>query len=101
MKFMIKPKHQYILLPFAYPIIALVAIINYLQVKKYKQSIIITLLMISMWLISGMIVPIIIAENLKLENFWLSLPGILYSETLNIGIGYLLIRNQKHNIEFI
>lgn len=99
MKLLINPRYQYFLLPFTYPIIGLVSVLNYFQLKKYKYSII-TLLVIGIWLIANMIIPVIIVENFKIEKFWLSVPGLLYSESLNIVIGYLLIRNQKRNIKF-
>ncbi|WP_286673751.1 MULTISPECIES: hypothetical protein [unclassified Clostridium] len=43
MKFMIKPKYQYILLIFHYALIGIITIVNYFQVKKYKQAINITI----------------------------------------------------------
>ncbi|WP_252238064.1 hypothetical protein [Clostridium sp. VAP51] len=99
MNLMIKPKYQYILLPFHYALIAFIAIINYIQMKKYKQACIIATMVISISVIMGLIIFEIIIENFNMVICGIS-TRTLYIETLNIGIGYLLIRNQKKNIEF-
>ncbi|MBY7024153.1 MULTISPECIES: hypothetical protein [Clostridium] len=99
MKFMIKPKYQYVLLIFHYALIGIITIVNYFQVKKYKQAINITILFIII-LIFDLIIYQIIIENFNVVILGISLITI-YNEILNIGIGYLLIRNQKKNIEFI
>ena len=96
---MIKPKYQYLLLPFHYSLITLIAIINYILAQKYKQALIIFILLMIMGIVGDLIIYEIIFENFNLDIGFTSLREI-YIEVLNIGIGYLLIRNQKKNIKF-
>lgn len=99
MKFMIKPKYQYILLPLHYGLITLITIFNYIQVKKYKQALIIFALINVISVIGGLIIFEIVVENFNISILGISIRS-LYIEVFNIGIGYLLIRNQKKNIKF-
>lgn len=101
MNFMIKPKYQYFLLPLSFSIIAIISVINYIQVKKYKYSLFTILLTGVIYLLTMQYIPAIVIENFQIENSTLSLYDIVYTEVLNFGIGYLLIKNQKKNIKFV
>lgn len=99
MKFIIRPKYQYILLFLNYWIITLISIINFIQVKKYKQALTIFILISIISVVCGLIIFEIVVENFNIIIFGISI-RTLYIELFNIGVGYLLIRNQKKNILF-
>lgn len=92
--FIIKPKYQYILLPLHYGIITLISIINFIQLKKYKDMIKIILITI----LIGIVFDLVLYE-IMLENFNINILGIsfrtIYIELVNIIAGYYFILKQK------
>lgn len=90
----IKPKYQYILLPLHYGLITLIAIINFIQLNKYKDILKIMITCFCVSIVFGLILYEIILENFNISILGISL-RIVYIELVNIITGYYIISKQK------
>lgn len=92
--FIIKPKYQYVLLPLHYGIITLISIINFIQLKKYKDMIKTILIFLFISVVFGLILYEIVLENLNINILGVSF-RMIYIELVNIITGYYFILKQK------
>lgn len=101
MKFIIKLKFQYFLLPFFFAIIGFISIFNFIQAKNLKHAIIVFIEIIAIILFVDMILLAIINSNFKIDlHNQLSIPGLLYAFIRDIIVGGFFIWDQKKNIDF-
>lgn len=92
--FIIKPKYQYILLPLHYGIITLISIINFIQLKKYKDMMKTILIVLFISIVFGLVLYEIMLENFNIKILGISF-RIIYIELVNIIAGYYIIFKQK------
>ena len=92
--FIIKPEYQYILLPLHYGIITLISIINFIQLKKYKDMMKTILIVLFISIVFGLVLYEIMLENFNIKILGISF-RIIYIELVNIIAGYYIIFKQK------
>lgn len=102
MKFIIiKPKYQYFLLLFYFPIIGFISIYNFFQAKNLKRATIVFIEINTIIIFIDMILLEIINYNFKIDlHNTMSIAGLSYALIRDIIIGYLLISDQKKHIDF-